>query len=90
MTDPYTEKPWIPPFHIPPEQRTKQEVPCMSIPTPSKPPEETPTPSTVSLPSYQEWLDILEDALPIDLKDSHLRLMAEKMERWLAQRGSPR
>lgn len=66
----------------------------------SKPPEGTPTPSTASLPSYQEWLDFfqatLRQELPLVNAPGFLADRTEKFlkarEVWraelLAQRGS--
>jgi len=58
----------------------------------SKPPEETATPSTVSLPSYQEWYDFfrsLTDGSVLFNIETNEELALRTM-RFLAQRGSPR
>lgn len=66
----------------------------MTTPNPSKPPEETPTPSTVSLPSYQEWYDFFRQTLPY-VSDprimDHFKAEAwtRAVQKFLAQRGSP-
>ena len=92
--DPYQWPGFIPEFHKPFDQRIKQEVPCMTIPPASKPPEGTPTPSTVSLPSYQEWYDFFLQTLQ-HVSDPRIRadFRAEALTRatckFLAQRGSP-
>jgi len=60
----------------------------------SKPPEGTPTPSTVSLPSFQEWYDFFRETLPY-VGDPRVRAdwraesMAQTVQRFLAKRGSP-
>lgn len=60
----------------------------------SKPPEGTPTPSTVSLPSYQEWyLFYLQRCPPLDDDRAAVawaKTWAEVTVQFLAQRGSPR
>ena len=62
----------------------------------SKPPEETPTPSTVSLPSFTEWFSFFETLLQrlddprVDKAWKKADLLAAKTHQFLAQRGSPR
>lgn len=57
----------------------------------SKPPEETPTPSTVSLPSYQEWCVFYTESLEADvLWPDEIERLSKLTMQFLAQRGSPR
>lgn len=91
--DPYQWKPWLPEFTKPLDQRIKQEVPCMDTASKSKPPEGTPTPSTDSLPSYQEWCDFFKTTIPRQEGKRHdpamIAWMAAEAVEFLAQRGSP-
>ena len=64
----------------------------------SKPPEETPTPSTDSLPSYMEWCEFYKKHLPVLYEHPRLGAreaallmspgMAKLTQEFLAQRGS--
>ena len=56
----------------------------------SKPPEETPMPSTDSLPSYQEWFVFLLPRLQgqYDEAVSQAEWLAAETIQFLAQRGS--
>lgn len=62
----------------------------MTTPTLSNLPEETPTPSTVSLPSYQEWYDFFLPRLQgqYDEAVSQAEWLAAETIQFLAQRGS--
>lgn len=61
----------------------------------SKPPEGTPTPSTVSLPSYQEWYDFfvrkltLLKEVPSGYEEPMAIVAAQLAMEFLEQRGSP-
>ena len=55
----------------------------------SKPPEETPTPSTDSLPSFTEWCSFFESKRHLlDGGTWGPEVMAELTQAFLAQRGS--
>ena len=90
--DPYQWKPWVPPFHLPLDQRIQEVIPCMN--NASKPPEETPTPSTASLPSYQEWYNFFVMKLtqlrevPNGYEGPMATVATELVMEFLAQRGS--
>ena len=55
----------------------------------SKPPEGTPTPSTVSLPSYMEWCEFYATCTPPSLRADQVYPLVLKTMQFLAQRGSP-